>query len=453
METEKIKVVSMSSRLRLLAVFIAVLFTSMLGAQFCDVSLNKIALIPLLLILVYDNLNTKTGSSYGYNYYTLIYSLFFLSAAISSIFALSANYADKYEGYTSDTILFFVQIFIFYIPLLLLLTRAHNKKVYFKYFKKSLICVARLNVLWAAVQFVAFYLFGEDINVHTISFFYGGVTAYRSPILNLDGIKTSLLRLTGLSYEPAYYGLIIVIGFCFDRNGWVKLLYFIGAVLAVSRASIFAIVFIAVGKAIINLINNRGVITFKFRMRKLLMGLILIIAALIFVTSYFDLSLLHKILLSRLNIGLGDDIGTGRHLLYPSAAIKILCSKYNFFQILFGYGPRNSGTILVNFAPEYNSSYMTSIYLTEKWATECDFSELLLGYGIIGFGLYVALMLSCFKIINKDSIIYLTFLLIGFMYDISSSTYLVLFMIFTCAGFNRCINQTNKIQNRKKCNF
>lgn len=435
-----------SVKFRAIVVFIAVLFSSMLGANLFGVSLNKIALIPLLLVLLYDNYENKKPYKCGSS--TFIYLFFFFFASVSSVLALFADYADKYAGYKSSEILFIVQIFLIYIPLLILLNKTSNKNLYFDYFKRAIVLVARLNILWAVSQFIIYYLTGNDINLNTIAFFYNsGTYTYSSATSFLEGVG-EILRITGLCFDPAYCGFILLVGYCFDRSVWFKILYFLGTVLAISRTTIFAIMFVFIVNIILSLYNNRGVIKFS-RLKQIAVVLIITLLAVLIIASYFDLSDFVKVFLMKLNFKNNGDIGDGRHMLYPKAALYILFHKYNVLQFLFGFGPRNSGTILVNFAPQYNS-YMTQSFLAEMWATECDFSELLLGYGVIGFILYVVLMLKNFKVNNKYSVIYLAFLFVGFMYDISSSTYLTLIMIFTCAGFCDYIHQAEKAEIKLK---
>lgn len=119
---------------RKICVFATVLLSSMAGASVGDISLTKIAFIPLILALLTE---LKTKFSLGRMERKLLLIYFLIIA--SSFYGLLNTGLFKYDTYEYKLITNIIQYLIIYIPVLLLLS---NSKHYFEFkedFTKAII--------------------------------------------------------------------------------------------------------------------------------------------------------------------------------------------------------------------------------------------------------------------------------------------------------------------------
>ena len=135
------------------------------------------------------------------------------------------------------------------------------------------------------------------------------------------------------------------------------------------------------------------------------------------------------------------DLSTTRHSSYPLLAMQSLGSFKHVINWLFGIGPRTSGLALVN---SVGVGGVYNFNTNSIWAVECDFAELLLGYGIIGLLLYYYVLIAFFR--NKKyecKMFGLAMLVMSFMYDYSSLTLTMITIIFVTAMSERkyCCNE------------
>ncbi len=403
------------------AILIAVLFGSMLGAQVAGISLNKICLIPLYLYLLVSIRKLKV------NLNSLPLLLFYCVAAASSIYAISADYASNYEGYTKECLLNAIQIVVIYIPLVIMLINYKEKENVKDYFIKSLKITARIHIVWAIAQFLLYMLAKIDINSIFLSKLYGESSG--SALINMGGLGI-FIRPTGLAQDPAFFGLILVLGFLFEKKTITKVLYFAMACIAMSRSTIVVMVLI-IG---VNLIRN----AYKLRIskKKMIIFVGIVVAGVVAVVA-LGLGEQINALFSRFtNVKTASTMdGTSRHLYYIPASIKILFTKYNVFQFLIGFGPRQSGTIIAN--SHVMDEYLMEGMFTSTWAAETDFAELLLGYGFIGTVLYFVVLCRMPKGNIRIQMVSFAFIMFGLMYNITGSTLFNLAVIV----FVTCLNK------------
>ena len=411
--------------------FIAVLFGSMLGATLFGVSLNKISLIPLLVFSLY--IAARNGIALGKTSAPLF--AFYALAILSSLIALTASYASSYEDYATNLIQEIVQILVFYVPILMCFSNYDNKGRALSHLKKSIVYVCRINVIYSLFQFFFYAALKIDINTYLLAPFYGGDF---STLLTNQGQAGIFMRVSGFCADAAFLGLILVIGFAFERKAVFKFLIFLVAVLALSRVAIVVIVFQIVFRFIkerkYNNITGKG-----------LLLLCLLPAAIAVAFSIESIRTQMEGLLVRFGNLFGENSaidGSNRHLMYSSKALEILFTKYDPLQFLIGYGPRNSGTIIFNM--HVMDEYLNAGMMTTVWAAESDVAELLLGYGVVGTLLYLWSLIKLRKAFPGASVVIASLLLFGIMYNISSSTFINLFLVLVSS----CATETSK--NRKR---
>lgn len=423
-----------------ICIFIMVFFSSIVGAQFFGVSLNKVCMIPLILYLIIHSKRFSLRKS--------LFPLagFYLVAALAAIISLIAPYADNIEGYISRTVFYAIQMVILFIPMLFLLSGSKGKEDILAYTVDSIVLTSRINIVFAFLEFVSFFIVDVSFTNSVLGFIYGIDNA--AALINLPGIGI-FLRPTGLNMDPAYLGIIIVFGFLFEKNLIWKIMGFATAAIAMSRSSILVMVAII----IFDYVKKNGI-------RKIKPKYIAITVLCVAVFAYAILtipSLNSQItsMLSRLHLGnemKSEDVGTMRHMLYIPKSIEVFLFHYNPIQQLIGFGPRLSGTIIAQ--ANVMNNYLNPEMFRTAWTIECDIAELLLGYGLIGFVLYYCCIFKLRRIKVYGKMLFLVFFLYSIMYDISASTYaqFVLMVFMSCALSISGSNRKEVCYAKGKCN-
>lgn len=405
-----------------LILLFSVFFSSMLGAQILGISLNKIALIPLIIYLIFSK-NQKFKLKKN-----IIFLLLFLFISLfSSLYSLTNTNLSNYDNYIQNSLLNAIQIFCFYIPIVILIA-GYNNKITFRYnYIKALVITCRIHVVWSLLQFIIYSFFKYSIN-DLFSFLY--TNNYNTAFTNL-GTLGVFIRPTGLTSDPAFFGVTLVFGFILDKNKIYKFLYFCMAILSLSRVSIVVIVIIYIFKI---LLANKIYVNIK---RILVFSLILMVLLIIVFTNEMILNQVTAIIY-RFNI-IGDlesskIDGTSRHLLYIPMSFKAYILESDIINLLIGFGPRQSGAILAH--SEVMNNYLAPSMINSSWSIECDIAELILGYGLIGFIFYYGLLIKMILQEKKTiSLLVLSILIFGIMYNISSATLVLLTIItFYCTS-------------------
>ena len=396
-----------------ITMFIAVFFSSMLGAQLFGISLNKLALIPLLIFLLFNFRQLKLYKA------TIPLLIFFVISIFSSIIALTADYANNYSTYKKELIMNAIQVLIFYIPLVILLSKYKDKKMVSFSLKKSILITCKIHVVWGLMQFILYTFLHIDINGMFLNIFYGKATEIAMTNLGSIGI---FIRPTGLTNDPAFFGLVLVLAILFEKKKYSKLFIFLMACIAMSRVAIVVIIFIYLMRIVTGerkLIINKGTaIIFAS------VTISIIVLLCIPVTRNHAVGLLSRFA----NIASASKIdGTSRHVLYIPNTFRILFEKFDLLEFFIGAGPRQSGTII------YNSfimdDYLVEGMRTNTWVAETDVAELLLGYGIIGTSLYLISLFSLYNKFENSKGFIFGMLLFGIMYNVSGSTLFLIVLI------------------------
>ena len=320
-----------------------------------------------------------------------------------------------------------------YIPIILFVSKYDKEYSISDKFFKYLIYIARFHAIWIFAQFVIFYASGVNITSVIYDDWLGGITG-----LNWNSFvygSSVVLRAAGLNQDPAFASYIMTVGFIFDRNSKFRWMYIVAPILAQSRTGFLAILVIA----IYDIFDIKKIINgIKLNYKRILPPvLILVILVILLKTNHTVQTQFNSIIYRIQDIFSvsNQDISTTRHSSYPIIAIQCWAGFKNYLYILLGVGPRASGLALLNFVQRNRVNFeFTKGMLNNVWAVECDFAEILLGYGIIGLILYYLNLVKIFLIKNKRIKEFaVAMILIGFMYDFSSISFNVLFIIFVLA--------------------
>ena len=422
---------------RKICVFATVLLSSMAGASVGDISLTKIAFIPLILALLTE---LKTKFSLGRMERKLLLIYFLIIA--SSFYGLLNTGLFKYDTYEYKLITNIIQYLIIYIPVLLLLS---NSKHYFEFkedFTKAIIFLAKLNCIWAIIQFVVWVDLRIDFNDLVFNTYLHGLlgsnwSVYDQAISGDALIRN--LRVAGLNYESACFSFIMLLGYALDDKTWHKFVYLAVILLALSRAGIVVSILLLAIEAFkfCRKMNKR-------KLQYFLVGLfILVIGCYVILKSPIGTGINNQIqvLLTRFMLVNKASYGSGtyRHIMYPVWAVQCWLFNLDPLQKLFGVGYRVSG---VAFSESTSiQGYLQNIMSTQAWAIENDFADTLLGIGVVG----IALLYSFLWQINKTGDIYskkIVFIIFffGLLYNVSIwsfSTIIYIYLMLCCDNSHR----------------
>ena len=189
-----------------IVLFIALMGASMLGAQMLSFSLNKLALIPLEIYLVWYVIKNKEEIRIS-KFCIPLLIFYFAQFAGSIVGLLNTNFRQQYLTYYDRLSNNLLQVIFFYIPILIFLSSVNEKNRIYLSLKKCIVLVARIHMIWVFVQFIAWYIFDLDFNefvFQTIFNNFFGELFSSSTVIHING--STQLRATGLNREPAWMG-------------------------------------------------------------------------------------------------------------------------------------------------------------------------------------------------------------------------------------------------------
>ena len=411
-----------------IVLFISVLFSSMLGAKIMGVSLNKIALLPLIIYLLFSKFQT-----FKINKYCIPLIIFFLIHLLSSIHSLLLTYAKDFDGFINTSILNIISDLFIYFPLIVLLNGYSNHLVLKNKFVHALVITCRIHLIWSICQFVIYSIFKYSINDLTQFLFSRNSTAFT----NLGPLGV-FIRPTGLTTDPAFFGITMVLGFILDKKSSNKTLYFLMSILSMSRVSIIVIII----AFIINfLLKNKIRINTKKCFAFITIFFVLLIICLTSKTISSQISALFYRFNIIKDVNAGRIDGTSRHILYIPMSFKALLKQNNIITFLIGGGPRQSGPALV--VSNVMNEYLSKGMFINTWSIECDIAELILGYGVLGFiSYYFVLSILILRGKRIESVLFISIAMFGIMYNVSSATLIVLTLIVFCLSthYNKSLN-------------
>jgi len=430
----------------LAVVFIAVFFSSIVGAQVFGISINKLALLPLELYLLYYSFGKTKYTLNNKNQIVLIiwYLIAFFSSISGMLFMVVVN--PRAEEILGSNIQFMVSIIVIYIPIALMLWNAKKNVFFVNAFKKSFIITGKIHALWGIVQFILYNSIGYDLNYQFLGKIFPGNdwTSYS----NLAGSSVGiLLRVSGINHDPAFYGLLLIVAFVLDENILWRVIYFSCMILSFSRSALLSlavvVLFWTVQKA-------RRIWKFDIKKSLKIISVVLIIcfvASTVVSNNQYVQNQLTRLVERFSTIQTGGD-GTSRHMRYPLASLLIMIGEVPFLQKLLGVGVDCGGILITKYQHSIPwlelSKSMKDV--TFVWAVESDLANVLLGTGFIGAFTYYLFYFWTFLKAKGDVVkLSLTLALISFsvMYNMAGITFVQL--IYICFIANSC-NLSNPLK-------
>ena len=432
-----------------LAIFIALFGASMSGAQFYGVSLNKIVLVPLLAALLFNFLFENREFKIRIKGVEKKILGLYILAIFSCIYGMFSSYTDFFE-YSNRIIAYAMQSIIFYIPIVLLLCSDKKRFRYYDYFMKSLIWVCRIQGVWALIQFVLYYSLKLNFNEMIFNDILKGIINFEGGIVRYSYENGTLaLRIAGLNSDPAYLCILLVIGFVFEKNKIFKYLYVGIMMLTLSRVGIIVILCLIAWDTIKKIQLSK----IKVKFKKIIIFFVSIVGVCFIAVYLYNTVPYVKHQIDYFSFRLGNifETGTGktqsstRHILYLSYSFVAYFTELDLVQKFIGVGMRVTTAVFAGNISMAENLQFTGGLLNTALATECDIAEMLLGGGIIGFWLYYSFLYKAFRYgEGKVALGALAIFIYGFMYDVSTITFIQILFWFMCINIEESIMKKNE---------
>lgn len=407
-------------------IYIGVFLSSIVGLNFGGISVNKIAIIPFEIYLIYK-VGLQSQRIFKLNKTAQLVLIWYLINAISTITGLAfiALHGEQYfNDVLSSEMLWLFQLIFFYIPITLMIGQAANGKEIVTNIRKALVLTAKIQAIWAIVQVVLYYLFDYDLNYEFFNVLLKQNNDWTG-LSNLTG-KGILLRPTGLNHDPAFLGLIMVLAIILDTKMLWKAVYTFVIIMAFSRSALLTVVFLAVYSILTKVFQKSSRI---IPVRKILRGIIvLFIAVVVFIYLYNNVPFIQS-QFTRMGERLGTfstgEDGTSRHIFYPLGAVIVWLFNLPILQKILGIGMSISGAAFNIYSGAINFVELTqSMKTSATWSIECEYATVLLGTGLVGLIAYLRIYLHAFLKTNFEKVkaIAASLLVFGIMYNFSGLT-------------------------------
>lgn len=429
-----------------LLIFIAVFFSSILGGRVFGLSLNKLALLPLEMYIVYYIITRKKLYSNRHLYPLFAFLIIqILSSAFGLIF-----FQNPVKNYNNRLITNILQNIFIYFPILFGLGLIKSRFPIFKYFKIALLWVVRIHCIWAIIQFLLWSIFSLNINDILFNNILNGFieVSLDQILVNINGY--TYLRAAGFTIHVAFAALM-VLGVCFDEKFYLKILYCVVCVLSMSRTGIVATFGVLFFQLIYLICVQEKEKRLKIIYNILIFaGIAIAVCLLLYFTVPFVRTQVNNVLGRFFNITSNKD-GSMRHVMYPIYAIYSWVVDLNFFQKLWGVGARVSGLVFVESNYVSQNMIFNAEMLSTAWEVECDIAAILLGDGLLGFVAYIFML---YKLVRSKKCelmsLGLGLFAFGVMSAVFSNTLILLTMIFVFVSFEQKTNMPVEIMEREE---
>lgn len=307
--------------------------------------------------------------------------LFILLMILSCVISIFLGDMDTY--WISDNIkktvtfiVLFATISFFY--------RDSEKLIFEKYFIKGLYFSVICQMVWGVFQFILWY--GVHISLNELVF---------SKILGMELVNSTwtfaynsgTIRLTGISWEPAYFSMAMVTGYILAKKNYMKIAFAAVSIFSTSRTGIILL--------IVAILLDFGLTDFTTRITKkkfiqtvrlILIGIVITIV--VYISSARVKEIVNETIISLIRWQATTSGGT--HFNYLRYLPNII-SKESLINKLFGYGIASSGYPYMKYYYAEFGAYTTS------WCPESDVVGMILGLGILGFLTYYYILFRNIK--------------------------------------------------------
>ena len=329
------------------------------------------------------------------------YLLMATAAAVSYLLAVLRMQEPWSSGLMTSLIQFFAVLVIYmffsegrYLELL-------------NHYVKGIYYSAVIQTGWAFLQLFLWKL-GIDLN----NLVFRDLFHFVSSTESATHIQQGALKLSGFCWNGANLAPLVIFGFFYTKNPWMQLVFIAISFLSGSRTLMFAMLFALALKALGLLFVNKK--TGRTTAFILISAVILGGAGVVVLWDRVFPIIQRTAALMNVFKNVSTEGSTNTHAFYLTSVFSA-ARKNDLLSNLFGYGPGNSGYVFTNFFGYYPE--------IGKWAVECDYIDRLWAYGFVGFILYYYWYLrNIFRSFSADSrqgAMFLVFLLMGFMYNIT----------------------------------
>lgn len=388
---------------------VVLFLASIVGLQVFGISVNKFAILLLEAYLIFRRSLVHIGTG------KILLLIWYITSVLSCLFGFWSGF-ENISGYSSNLILYAIQIVFMYIPCLLMSDGLVDRR---KSFSEAIIIVAKIHCVWAFVQFVSLFLLGLDFNDLFFNHLLHGVLGSEWSAWNAEAGSLAL-RIGGLNRDTAFFTLILILGYVSCDSIIWKCLFILASLLSMSRAGI-------VGMAFLVFIDVLICLKHGFLKKKIIrFGIaVLVLFCLMYVFVPSINYQINYMIFRFISISHNTDVGTNRHLTYLWGSLQTWLFYYSPLQMLFGVGPRAGGVGL-----QINDIVMTKIgRFSGVWAIESDYCEILLGHGIFGYLIFVIYLFILKKGTSTDKKIVMALLLMSIMYNYSELTLIQIWLI------------------------
>ena len=353
-----------------------------------------------------------------------VFILLLLTLTVSMIISLFNNELTildpswKYSNFKNWAVFFILMggITFLYSP--------NERKRLREDFLQGLYISSIVQLIWGIVQALSWYVGKISINE----------LVFRDILkINLDVNWTftnaGMLRLSGISWEPAYFSMTMVVGYLLSNRKIIKFLFILLSIISTSRTGLVIMSVAIAMDAVLNkkniTINQFCKVLFMFFVALIAFGIVLNINSSIkdiFVTSVDSLINWKTTMSGRTHF---------HYILYIPDMIRQIPLGY----LLFGYGHGASGFPYMIY---HRKEFGTRI---KAWSVESDYVNALWGMGIIGLVLYYWFILKSYQLENDIRIKKLIVcLLVGGVFYIYLGTWIIFLLVL---GYDE-LNYNNK---------
>lgn len=346
--------------------FLCGIFSTMQAIQVCG---NTLFYMSISILIIYQLLKLKFRVNIIENIKdNFLMLLFFLTILFSLIFSFNGIPGGWLNANIKKTI---VTIVLFGGIVFLFSDEEKNKyKENFYYgFKVSV----AIQMIWGWLQLILWDIFKISLN----EIIFGKIYGDSEGTISWTILKGDSLRLTGISWEPAYFSLALVCGYILSKSIYVKLAYVLCCLLSSSRTGIIVIMFAIIMDLVTDIFEKLKYKKESKNVKKAYIIIGIVVILIVFVLPYTR-NKIFKYLYDIVNWNKTTSGGT--HFNYIKYA-PVMLMKMGLLRVLFGYGIASSGL-------PYNIYFSGEFQSPNPWSVESDVLTLLLGIGLLGCLLY-----------------------------------------------------------------
>jgi len=305
----------------------------------------------------------------------VIYINFFFSI-------ISALLGNMYPSYKKAAVVMVIFLFPTYFIAAYLDQKRNFKIRYVELFVKAFKLMCLIQLFWVVVQFVLYKGLRIDINklifVDTLH------------LLNKASfIRSWVYYPSGLTWHSAILAPMFVMAFVFFKNPLIRLLIIVDATICGNSTSLIGVVLCICILVFIQIRDNKVKSLIKAN-SKIVAALIVVAVGAVVLIAVTDFG---EYIVSRIQylferFSDSEDESTAAHLTYYTDCIETM-KECNVLQFLFGYGYGCSGFTITEKYHRFLSY--------GNWSIECDFVDIMISRGIIGFITYYLFLFEIFR--------------------------------------------------------